>query len=151
MKKSEDVFGTKSLDPTTGYYTLLVNSATMQNKGVELQATADWFPPIFTRAVRLSQHRSLSPHNSNEVTEVDDVSAYASSLIGTKFKKGYPSSAVWAYRFAGIDDGTYGVPGQSLWYGKDDVISHGDYSASSDVLTYCGHSIQRLCLPLTTG
>lgn len=137
VKKSEDVFGTKSLDPTTGYYTLLVNSATMQNKGVELQATADWFRPYSRERFGWSTSLTFS-HNSNEVTEVDDVSAYASSLIGTKFKKGYPSSAVWAYRFAGIDDGTYGVPGQSLWYGKDDVISHGDYSASSDVLTYCG-------------
>ena len=146
-KRSEDVFSYRSLDPTTGYTSMFVNAASMRNNGIELQLTAEWL-----RARELSDFgwdTSLSfSHNSNKVTSVDNPATYAYQLIETPYKKGYPASAVWSYRFAGIDDGTYGSAGSTLWYGNDGTISHSVSTASPDVLEYSGQTDPKVVMGL---
>lgn len=143
-KKSEDVFSNKALDPTTGFTSMFVNAASMENNGVELQVTADWIRPAARNQFGWSTSFTLA-HNSNKVTEVENPATYAYSLVNLPYKEGYPASAVWSYRFAGIDDGKYGAAGQTLWYAspagvpeEQEVISHDASSASPEVLEYSG-------------
>lgn len=143
-KKSVDVFSNKTLDPTSGYTSMFVNAASMQNNGIELQVTADWFRPLARNQFGWSTSLTFA-HNTNKVTEVENPATYAYSLVDLPFKEGYPSSAVWSYRFAGIDDGTYGNAGQTLWYTspvgapEDEVtISHGASSSNPECLEYSG-------------
>lgn len=138
-KKSSDVFSYRTLDPTTGFTSMFVNAADVKNDGVELQVSADWFRPVTRQTIGWSTSFTMA-YNRNKVTKVDNPAQYAYALIDVPFKKGYPTSAVWSYRFAGIDDGTYGNPGQTLWYGNDNTISHGASSASPDVLEYSGQT-----------
>lgn len=87
-------------------------------------------------------------HNSNKVTSVDNPATYAYQLVETPYKKGYPASALWSYRFVGIDDGTYGSKGTTLWYGNDNTISHGVTGASPDVLEYSGQTEPKVVMGL---
>lgn len=146
-KRSTDVFSNKMLDPTTGFTSMFVNAASMKNNGVELQVTADWYRPTMRKAFGWSTSFTFA-HNSNKVTSVENPATYAYSLVSTPFKEGYPASAVWSYRFAGIDGGLdkdgnkidLGSPGQTVWYGNDNILTHGASSASPDVLEYSGQT-----------
>lgn len=146
-KRSTDVFSNKSLDPTTGYTSMFVNAASMTNNGIELQVTGEWFRPMNRNSFGWETSLALS-HNSNKVTSVDNPATYAYQLVETPYKKGYPASALWSYRFAGIDDGTYGSKGTTLWYGNDNTISHGVTGASPDVLEYSGQTEPKVVMGL---
>lgn len=138
-KKSSDVFSNQTLDPTTGFTSMFVNSASVRNDGVELQVTSDWFRPSVRKAFSWSTSLTVS-YNSNKVTKVDNPSTFASQLLSNPFVTGYPASAVWSFRFAGIDDGKYGAPGQTLWYGDDDVINHSVSNSSTAIMEYSGQT-----------
>lgn len=138
-KRSTDVFSNKTIDPTLGFNTMFANAADVRNNGVELQVTADWLRPSTRQAIGWSTSLTVA-HNSNKVTKVDTQATYAYALVSVPFKTGYPTSALWSYRFAGIDDGSHGSAGQTLWYGNDDVIAHMVSSASPDVLEYSGQT-----------
>ena len=147
-KKSVDVFSNKGLDPTTGFTSMFMNSAAMKNNGIELQVTADWFRPAARNQFGWSTSLTFA-HNSNKVTEVENPSTYAYQLTQgyNPYVVGYPSSALWSYRFAGIDDGTYGNAGQTLWYTSSvdtpedqATISHGASSADPSCMEYSGQT-----------
>lgn len=159
-KKATDVFSNKTLDPTTGFTSMFVNAANMVNNGIELQVTADWFRPAARNQFGWSTSLTLA-HNSNEVTSVENPATRAYELISTPFKEGYPASAVWSYRFAGIDGSKYnekgelmeqpynlGSPGQTLWYGDDDVVSHSPSSGSPEILEYSGQRDPKVVMSL---
>jgi TonB-linked SusC/RagA family outer membrane protein len=146
-KRSEDVFSNKSLDPTTGFTSMFVNAASMTNNGIELQLTGEWLRANDKKALGWETSLTLS-HNSNKVTDVDNPATRAYELIETPFKKGYPASAIWSYRFAGIDDGTYGAAGTTLWYGDANTIMHGVASSSPDVLVYSGQTDPKIVMGL---
>lgn len=139
LKKATDVFSHKSLDPTTGFTSMFVNAADMRNNGIELQVTADWFRPASRDQFGWSTSLTFA-HNSNKVTKVDNPATHAYDLISMPFKEGYPASAVWSYRFAGIDDGTYGNAGQTLWYGTGDVVTHGPSGGDPSILEFSGQT-----------
>lgn len=155
-KKATDVFSNKTLDPTSGFTSMFVNAADMVNNGIELQVTADWFRPLSRKSFGWSTSFTLA-HNSNKVTKVENPATHAYDLISTPFKEGYPASAIWSYRFAGIDGSRYnekgeimyddkgnetlynlGSPGQTLWYGDEGVVTHGPSGGSPDILEYSG-------------
>jgi TonB-linked SusC/RagA family outer membrane protein len=144
-KAAQDVFANKSLDPTTGYTSMFVNSANLRNNGIELQVTADWFRPTTRKQVGWSTSLTLA-HNSNKVTNVDNPSTYAYQLLSNRFVEGYPASALWSYRFAGIDDGTISGPGETLWYGDGGTITHSVQGASTDVMEYSGQTDPKVIL-----
>ncbi len=142
-KKSKDVFSNKPLDPTTGFTSLVVNAAEMRNHGIELLLTAEWFRARTEKDFGWSTTFTFT-HNDNKVTKVENPSVNGYQLISNPFKEGYPASAVWSYRFAGISDGTeengYGVPaGETLWYGQNGVISHNG-SGGPEIMEYSGQT-----------
>lgn len=147
-KKAKDVFARHSIDPTMGYSYLITNSASMKNKGVELQVTADWLRQWSRSDFGWSTSFTFS-HNKNTVEDVEfpATKAYELDRSGA-YVSGYPASAVWSYRFAGIDDGTYGTKGSTLWYGDNGVISHSVSGGSPDILEYSGQSDPKVVMSL---
>lgn len=135
-KESKDVFSNKTLDPTTGFASMFVNMASIKNSGIELQLTADWFREYNSGGFGWSTSFTYS-HNKNEVTEVENPAAKAYELTSNPYKVGYPSSAIWSYRFAGISN-EVGEKGQTLWHGDNDVIKHSVQGNSIDILEYSG-------------
>ena len=142
-KRSQDVFSNKPLDPTTGFSSLVVNAAKIRNHGLELLLTAEWFRAKSEKDFGWTTTFTYTV-NDNKVTDVENPATSAYQLITNPYKKGYPSSAVWSYRFAGISDGTeengYGAgPGETLWYGLNGTISHGP-SGGPEILEYSGQT-----------
>lgn len=151
-KKSEDVFSNKPLDPTTGFTSLVVNAASMRNHGIELLLTAEWFRALSESDFGWSTTFTFT-HNNNKVTHVENPSVYAYEMISNPYKEGYPVSAIWSYKFAGISDGTeengYGAgAGETLWYGDNGVISHGVSNGSTDIMEYSGQRDPKVIIGL---
>lgn len=148
-KDSKDVFARRSIDPTVGFSYLISNSACMQNKGIELQLTADWIRAASRNDLGWSTSFTLA-HNSNNVTDVQAPGTHAYDYTGGgAYVEGYPASAVWSYRFAGIDDGSVsGNPGVTTWYGNDDVVSHSVAGHSPDILEYSGQRDPKIIMGL---
>ena len=148
-KKSKDVFSNKPLDPTTGFTSLVVNAAEMRNHGIELLLTAEWFRARTEKDFGWSTTFTLA-HNDNKVTKVENPSVNAYQLISNPFKEGYPASAVWSYRFAGISDGTeengHGAgAGMTLWYGANDVISSAP-AGGPEIMEYSGQAEPKIIM-----
>lgn len=137
-KQGKDIFSNRLMDPTTGFSSMFVNMASMKNTGIELQLTGDWFTAPRRTSVGWSTSLTFS-YNKNEVTDVENPSTKAWELIQTPFRKGYPSSALWSYRFAGISN-EEGERGQTLWYGDQDIKTHNASDASIDALEYSGQT-----------
>jgi len=135
-KVGKDLFSNKTLDPSTGYTSMFVNMASMVNKGVEIAVTYDWFRERKPGAFNWTSGMTFS-YNKNEVTDVENPSTLAYQLTSNPFRVGYPTSALWSYRFAGISDET-GQEGQTLWHIEDGGKAHAAQSRSIDIMEYSG-------------
>ena len=143
-KVGKDIFSNRTLDPSTGFTSMFVNTASMRNRGIELQITSDWLRAYNRKDWSFTTSFTLS-HNKNVVTEVENPSTTASQLISRPYKEGYPSSALWSYRFAGISD-QKGQQGQTLWYVEDDETSHSASGKSPGILEYSGQSEPKIIM-----
>lgn len=137
-KAGEDIFSNRKLDPTTGFTSMVMNTASVRNRGVEFSLAADLLSPV-------NQHQlgwTLSftyTHNSNKVTSVENSASTAWQLISSPYMTGYPTSAIWSYRFAGISD-QEGEKGQTLWYTADGEKVHSTSGLGTDILEYSGQT-----------
>ena len=137
-KVGKDIFSNRQLDPTTGFTSMAYNVASMKNRGVELALSYDWL--VNNRREDFGWSTSFTfSHNKNTVTSVENPASVAYELISTPYKTGYPSSAMWSYRFAGISD-VEGEKGQTLWYIEDGGKAHSASGRSIDILEYSGQS-----------
>lgn len=137
-KIGKDIFSNRSLDPTTGFSSMFMNTASIRNRGVELSLSYDWFRSH--RREGFSWNTSLTfSHNKNVVTSVENPATTAYQLIETPYRTGYPVNALWSYRFAGISD-QEGSQGVTLWYVEDGNTSHSASSHSIDILEFSGQS-----------
>lgn len=102
-KVGKDIFSNRTLDPTTGFTSMFVNMASMRNRGIELQVTYDWFRAATRKGWSWTTNFTMS-HNKNVITSVENPSTRAYQLTDNPYVEGYPSSALWSYRFAGISD-----------------------------------------------
>ena len=137
-KEGKDIFSNRQLDPTTGFTSMFMNTASMRNRGVELTLSYDWFRSHRREEFSWSTNFTFS-HNKNKVTSVENPATRAYELISTPYKTGYPSSALWSYRFAGISD-VEGQEGQTLWYIEDDMTSHSASSHDVSILEFSGQT-----------
>jgi len=137
-KVGKDIFSNKTLDPSTGFTSMFVNMASMYNKGVEVTATYDWFRGFKQGSFSWTTSITFS-YNKNEVTDVENPSTLAYQLLSNPFRKGYPSSALWSYRFAGISD-EVGQKGQTLWYIEDGGKTHFAQSRGIDIMEFSGQT-----------
>ena len=137
-KVGKDIFSNMTLDPTTGFSSMFVNMASMRNRGIELQLTYDWFRAQSRKDWAWTTNFTFS-HNSNKVTSVENPSTRAYQLVRNPYVEGYPSSALWSYRFAGISD-QEGEKGQTLWYVEDGNKKHDATGSSVDIMEYSGQA-----------
>ena len=142
-KAGKDIFAQRSLDPTTGFTSMVVNTASMRNNGVELSLTYDWFRAPTRDAFGWTTNFTFA-YNKNEVTDVENPALTAWQLIDNPYKTGYPTSALWSYQFAGISN-EKGIEGMTLFYiepGADGTptTSTGPSARSTSVLVYSGQA-----------
>jgi len=137
-KVGKDIFSNHTLDPTTGFSSMFMNAASMRNRGVEVALSGDIFRPVARKQFGWSAEMTLA-YNKNKVTDVETTVSTASGLVSEPYRTGYPTSALWSYRFAGISDAD-GSKGQTLWYGVDDATSHRIGTQSYSILEYSGQT-----------
>lgn len=137
-KRGVDIFSYMALDPTTGFKSMFMNAADMVNRGIEMQLTYDWVRPKARDSFGWSTNFTLS-HNKNEVTNVENPSTTAAQRIESPFVTGYPTSALWSYRLAGISN-VEGEKGMTLWYGDNDHAVHVAEGGSANILVYSGQT-----------
>lgn len=137
-KSSRNIFHDKTLDPTTGFTSMVANVASIRNRGVELSIAYDWFVPGKKSKFGWTTEMTLS-YNKNEVTGVESKSASAAQLVATPYRKGYPVNALWSYRFAGISDEP-GRQGQTMWYDENGEPQRSVAGRSVDVLEFSGQT-----------
>lgn len=145
-KVGKDIFSNRSIDPTTGFTSMFMNTASLRNRGVELALTYNWFVGHRREDFTWSTSYTFS-YNKNVVTSVENPATTASQLISTPYRTGYPVSVLWSYRFAGISDAE-GSEGQTLWYIEDGETSHTASSHSVDVLEYSGQSDPKVVMSM---
>lgn len=163
-KVGKDIFAPTTLDPTTGFSTMVMNVASMKNNGIELQLTYDWLRAQTRESFGWTTNLTLS-YNKNKITEVENPSTRAWQLYSNVYVKGYPTSALWSHRFAGIDnqvaytyseadvnqenplktkDGSFivskGGAGETLWYTDNDNKVHEAQGGSVETMEYSGQS-----------
>ena len=135
-KIGKDLFSYKTLDPTTGFTSMFMNVADMVNNGFELMFTGDWIRERRRSDFGWSSTLTFAV-NKNKITNVENPSTRAYELMSNPYVVGYPTSALWSWRFAGISDAD-GEKGMTLWYVENDRKTHSAQSASVDVMVYSG-------------
>jgi TonB-linked SusC/RagA family outer membrane protein len=132
-KRGRDIFAEKTLDPSKGFTGMAMNVASLKNNGVELTLAGDWMrggEDGFSWSTQLS-----ASYNKNKITHVEIQATRAFELIDTPFKVGYPASALFSYRFAGIDD-----TGQPTWYTSEGNVDVWDLLMGIDAMEYSGQT-----------
>lgn len=106
-KKTKDVFGMMSADPTLGFNQYNANTASIENKGLELMINSlNFSSGNFNWRTGVT-----ASFNKNKVLAVqtkDKTSSY-DIVYGTDLQKGYPMNALFSYKYAGLND--KGQPG----------------------------------------
>lgn len=144
-KKGTDIFSQKSLDVTKGFTSMNMNLASMKNNGVELALSFDWFRA--EEAGDFSWSSSLTAaYNKNEITYMEIQATSAWELVDSRFKTGYPTSALFSYRFSRLrpvdfDPTTNEEIGQPLYWTADGrEVDMGILRESPNSLVYSGQS-----------
>lgn len=144
-KNSIDLLGNTLIDPTIGPSPSLINTASINNYGVEFALNADWIAtPKFNWNTGIVVAR-----NSSKVVDVFQNVSYNPKVINSVgYVKGYPVGAMFAYRYAGLD--TAGYP---LIVNRKGTLYHTNNSSAtspttilmasdtSGVIDYMGSSI----------
>lgn len=106
-KKTKDVFGRRSADPTLGFNQYNANTASIENKGLEIMINS---LNINTKGFNWRTGLTAS-FNKNKVTEVqtEDKKSSYDIVTGTNLQKGYPMNALFSYKYAGLN--SLGQPG----------------------------------------
>ncbi len=137
-KVGKDLFSYKTLDPTTGFTSMFMNVADMVNNGVELTFTGDWIRERRRSDFGWSSTLTFAV-NKNKITNVENASTRAYELLSNPYRVGYPTSALWSWRFAGISEAD-GEKGQTLWYSDNDRKTHSAQSGSVETMAYSGQA-----------
>ena len=145
-KKTTDALATMEMDNTKGGSTAKQNQASLRNSGLEITLHADWI----TRKSFNWNTGLVFSHNSSKVLEVyndTDPRFYASSYSfgRTSYLPGYSISALFAYRYAGLDD-----TGEVLIYDKDGNIKKlGEDNQGLDDIDYAGSTLPTYTIGLS--
>lgn len=143
--KGYDLLGEAQLDPTVGYSEQLINSADMNNTGMEIQLDADL---IRTRDFTWNLGWVFG-YNKNEITRnsAHDSSPVLNRVHGTtRFVEGYSRESIWSYRWAGLNE--MGLP-QAYKADGTKVTSYEDLDVED--LEYSGTYQPKYSGSLSTG
>ena len=133
-KKGSDIFSKKSLDVSKGFTSINMNLADMTNNGVELALSYNWFRESKPGDFGWSTSVTMA-YNKNKITYMEVQATTAYSLISSGFQIGYPTSAMFSYRHAGLDD-----QGQPLWWTADGRKTASITNESVNSVVYSGQA-----------
>lgn len=146
-KKTKDVFGTMSADPTLGFNQYNANTASIENKGLELMINS-----LNIDAANFRWRTGLTASfNKNKVLEVqpkDKTSSY-DIVTGLDLQKGYPINALFSYKYAGLNE--LGQPGVYDRNGNIKIMNtYGDAIVDVDLedLKYSGTTTPKYVIGL---
>lgn len=146
-KRSTDLLASAYIDPTIGTSPSLINSASINNKGLEISLHADW---ISTSKINWNTGLILS-HNTSKVLKVyQNLISYPGDLNATGYLKGYPVGALFAYRWAGLD--STGIPFVKDQKGNVYSSNDGNHMTGLDAsgtIRYMGSSIPTITAGLS--
>lgn len=96
-----DLFASKRLDPSEGFTDMVINNASMLNRGIEVTLGYDWIKPTQNG---LNWSTNLNVYfNKNKITYVDEVTTDPFALAAAGgFKVGDPVRSLYSFRFAGL-------------------------------------------------
>jgi hypothetical protein len=134
-KKGKDILYQFPIDPTYGVSTLTTNNTRINAKGFEASITG-----AFIRQKNMDWTATFNfSYNKNELVDnrFQPTSSTYSSLSGTNIV-GYPTTALWAYRFAGLDN-----TGMTQVYAGDKTtkLAPSQNPTSLDALYYAGTTV----------
>lgn len=139
-KRSKDILANSQIDPFKGGSSALVNTASIDNKGIEGSLHADWISRRHFNwntglIVSYNKSKVLDVYNNNISPTSPSYFYVGSSYTG--YLKGYPVGAVFNYKYAGTDN-----TGYPLVYGADGKAHKllSPDGGKGDV-TYSGNSI----------
>lgn len=139
-KNTNDLLANRPADPTLGFASPMMNYGSMRNSGVELSLSG---AAIETKDFAWNVMWNFS-YNKNTLLNVDesnnDVLNYSS---GNTYTVGYPASAVFSFRYAGLNPEN----GRPQYYTKDNEIKN--YILDIEDLVYSGTTIPPFSSSLT--
>ena len=116
-KASKDILAPEQLDYTTGWTSAMRNSASILNRGVDINLNG----VIVDRALRYDMGLILS-YNYNKVTSIRRATTSVTDLMSTTPLKGQPVDYVYAWRNAGLDENgepmVYNRAGEKVQWGN---------------------------------
>lgn len=133
-KKGDNIFSRKSLDPSTGFKSVYMNMASLKNNGIELSLSYKWFNAAGRDKFKWNTTLTAS-YNKNEITNIEIQANKASDLVSSKYQIGYPTSALFSYRFAGINE-----KGEPTWYDSEDEATTNAHNANINALVFSGQA-----------
>ena len=150
-RMSKDVIGTVAIPSVYGSSSQRFNNAKISNRGFELELSAN----IPVKSIGLGINSTVTfAYNKNKVEELYYPNnycyqyMYASDPANGSFIEGRPIGAVYAYEFAGMEDGdpyVWGPDGTKVAFG--DLSLHNSTYGSEEFLSYKGTTIS----PYTLG
>jgi TonB-linked SusC/RagA family outer membrane protein len=117
---STDLLATNQIDASKGENSALVNNASVRNKGLEVNLSADWI----TRSYFNWNTGFVFSHNASKVLQVYNTiiaptSSSTAYIYGADYLEGYAVGAMFCYRYAGLDN-----TGSPLIYDTDGNTKH---------------------------
>lgn len=126
-KKTRDLLGNVLTNPFTGYPSVTGNLGDLENKGVELSLNT-----VNIRSRSFSWRTMVNiAYNKNRLTDLNTGTppTTGATMVSSQFVEGYSAFAIFAYRFAGLDN--LGDPQIAL---ADGTVSKGaDVAGVNDV------------------
>ena len=100
-KKTSDIMGNSTIDPTLGATSALINYATIRNNGIEFSLKADW---IANRNFNWNTGLVIAK-NSSKVLDVYRVGQYNPQVLDVLgYVSGYPVGAMFSYNTIGLNN-----------------------------------------------
>jgi len=139
LKKSKDLLANAAIDPTKGAAATILNSARIQNKGLEFTLNGDW---IQRKDFNWNTGIAFS-YNTSKVIDVYQNNLkynyqFVDGSVAANYIVGYPVGSLFSYRFAGLN--SLGLPTvydqnhnakQLSYSSNDEGIRDLDYSGNS--------------------
>lgn len=99
-RKTNNALGRSETAPSSGWESLLLNTASIQNRGIDLSVSAT---PIETKNFVWDSHFTLS-YNHNKVTRVLSGNPTITSIVGGLPLMGKPIDYIYSFKYAGLDE-----------------------------------------------
>lgn len=111
LRKSKELLASDPVDPTLGYTSLVRNVGQINNTGLELAVDGD----LIKKGDFAWSVLGTVAYNANKVVEYNVNYLYSTSLTQVSVnKEGLPANALYAFRFAGLDEN-----GSAQYYNRE--------------------------------